>query len=77
VLVPPHLLVRALGLAVPFVRELEEVRHQFVCPFVLDSRAAGVSFGLTPTPIEEGLTAHVRWWQERQAGTQTAARRAS
>jgi nucleoside-diphosphate-sugar epimerase len=62
VVVPPHLLVRALGLAVPFVRELEEVRHQFTRPFVLDSRAAQETFGLAPTPLEDGLVAHVRWW---------------
>ena len=54
VLVPPHLLVRALGLAVPFVRELEEVRYQFTRPFVLDSRAAQETFGLAPTPLDGG-----------------------
>ena len=66
VVVPPGLLVRALGLAVPFVRELEEVRYQFMRPFVLDSRAAQETFGLAPTPLEEGLAAHVRWWAQRQ-----------
>jgi nucleoside-diphosphate-sugar epimerase len=66
VLVPPQLLVRALGLAVPFVRELGEVRHQFTRPFVLDSRAAQETFGLAPTPLEEGLAAHVHWWAQRQ-----------
>ncbi len=66
VVVPPQLLVRAFGLAAPFVRELGEVRHQFVRPYVLDSRAAQETFGLAPTPIEEGLAAHVRWWAQRQ-----------
>ena len=68
VVVPPGLLVRAVGLAVPFVRELEEVRYQFVRPFVLDSRDTQETFGLAPTPIDEGLTAHVRWWAQRQEG---------
>jgi nucleoside-diphosphate-sugar epimerase len=65
VLVVPRPLLRALGLAVPFLRELEEVRHQFERPFVLGSTAAQRTFGLAPTPLEEGLSAHVRWWAER------------
>jgi nucleoside-diphosphate-sugar epimerase len=81
VLVAPHLLLRAAGLAVPFVRELEEVRYQFVRPFRLDSTLTEATFGLAPTPLAEGLAAHVRWWQGRQraaagegAGTPTARR---
>jgi nucleoside-diphosphate-sugar epimerase len=70
VVVPPHLLVRALGLAVPFVRELEEVRYQFTRPFVLDSRAAQETFGLAPTPLADGLAAHVEWWAQRQEGAE-------
>ena len=66
--------LRALGLAVPFVRELGEVRYQFVRPFVLDSRAAQETFGLAPTPIEEGLAAHVRWWEQRQVGDRARTR---
>jgi nucleoside-diphosphate-sugar epimerase len=66
VTVLPHLLLRAAGLAVPFVRELEEVRHQFERPFVLDSTAAQETFGLAPTPLEDGLSAHVEWWAQRQ-----------
>jgi nucleoside-diphosphate-sugar epimerase len=66
VVVAPRLVLRVVGMAVPFVRELGEVRHQFVRPFVLDSTAAQDTFGLAPTPIEEGLKAHVRWWQQRQ-----------
>ena len=66
VLVPPRPVVRALGLAVPFVRELAEVRYQFVQPFVLDSSETEKTFGLAPTSLADGLTAHVRWWQERQ-----------
>ena len=46
----PHVVVRAAGLAIPMMRELEETRYQFVRPFVLDSSAAERTFGLTPTP---------------------------
>jgi nucleoside-diphosphate-sugar epimerase len=67
--------VRALALAVPFVRELDEVRCQFVRPYVLDSQAAQETFGLAPTPIEDGLAAHVRWWAQRQEGADRARTR--
>jgi nucleoside-diphosphate-sugar epimerase len=66
VLVAPHLLLRAAGLAVPFVRELEEVRYQWVRPYVLDSTRTQETFGLAPTPLDEGIAAHVRFWQDRQ-----------
>ena len=59
--------LRAMGLAVPFARELQEVRHQFEQPFVLDSSAAQATFGLAPTPFAEGIAAHVAFWRERAA----------
>lgn len=71
VLVAPHLLLRALGLAVPFVRELEEVRYQWVRPYRLDSSRSEATFGLAPTPLDEGLAAHVRWWAARTPGDRT------
>lgn len=67
VLVMPRWGLRAMGLAVPFARELQEVRHQFDEPFVLDSSAAQETFGLAPTPFAEGIAAHVAFWQERAA----------
>lgn len=59
----PHWLQRGLGVAVPLLRELEEVRHQFTHPFVLDSTAATDTFGLEPTPLDEALAATVAWWR--------------
>jgi nucleoside-diphosphate-sugar epimerase len=57
-----------LGLFVPFLRELEEVRYQFEQPFVLDSSAYETSFGSQPTPMHEALGATVeRWLQQRRA----------
>ncbi len=65
----PRAAVRLGGLAVPFLRELPEVRYQFAAPFVLDSSAAQRTFGLEPTPMDEGLRRTVEWWraQERPA----------
>lgn len=41
------------------VRELDETRHQFERPFVLDSTAATAAFGLEATPWGEALAATV------------------
>lgn len=61
----PAFAVRLGGVAVPFLRELAEVRYQFAEPFVLDSSAAQRVFGLAPTPLEQGLAATVEWWGEQ------------
>ena len=55
----PHAVVRAAGLIVPMMRELEETRYQFVRPFMLDSSAAERTFGLTPTPWDQVCAATV------------------
>ena len=52
----PKSVMTAVGVFVPFVKELRETRHQFDHPFVLDSSAAQQTFGLAPTPWTEALT---------------------
>ena len=49
------MLIRALGLVNPLVRQLAEVSYQFEGPFVLDSTAAQQTFGLVPTPWDDVL----------------------
>ena len=61
----PHLALRAAGLALPFLRELEEVRYQFTEPFVLDSSAYTATFGETATPLDEVWEQTVAWWRAR------------
>ncbi|TBT83550.1 SDR family NAD(P)-dependent oxidoreductase [Propioniciclava sinopodophylli] len=51
--------VMALARVVPLVRELDETRHQFERPFVLDSTAAQERFGLRPTEWTDALRATV------------------
>ena len=63
----PHALLRILGLAVPFVRELEEMRPSFTTPYVLDSSAVTATFGLEPTPLEQTWAQTVAWWRGREA----------
>ncbi|MEU0517399.1 NAD-dependent epimerase/dehydratase family protein [Streptosporangium sp. NPDC006007] len=61
--VMPHWLVRTAGAFSPLLGELEELRYQFVRPFVLDSTAFRHTFGLAPTPMDEALAATVAWWR--------------
>ena len=51
----PGLLIRAMGLVNPVMRELPEVAYQLEEPFVLDSTAAQQTFGLAPTPWDDAL----------------------
>jgi len=62
----PRWAIRAGGLAVSLLRELDEVSYQFDRPFVLDSAAFTHTFGMRPTPVDEGLRATVDWWRARQ-----------
>jgi nucleoside-diphosphate-sugar epimerase len=57
----------ALGLFVPFLRELEEVRYQFEEPFVMDSSDYQTTFGIQPTPMHEALGATVDFWLQQRA----------
>ena len=49
------LLLRAVGLANPTVRELLEMRYQFEEPFVVDSSAIAARLQVRPTPVEDAL----------------------
>jgi len=49
----PRGMLTAIGLAVPFLREFGEVRHQYERPWVVDDSAARATFGLDPMPWRE------------------------
>jgi len=51
----PAVLLRAMGLFNPLMRELPEVAYQLQSPFVLDSTAAQDTFDLKPTPWDDVL----------------------
>ncbi len=53
----PGILLRALGLVNPVIRELPEVAYQLERPFVMDSSAAQRELGLVPTPADDVLRA--------------------
>ena len=51
----PPILLRALGLANPVLRELVEMQYQFDEPFIVDSSKIASKLGLVATPIEQAL----------------------
>src|SRR5918994_7385023 len=55
----PWPLLRAAGVAVPMMREVVAVRHQFDQEFVIDATATTDTFGLTATPWHEVVRATV------------------
>ena len=64
--VPPRLLVRAIALAVPLVRELDEMLYQWDEPFLVDDRRFRARFPeLLPTALDDGARATVAWARAR------------
>lgn len=61
----PPMLLKAMGLFMPIVRELPEVAYQLEQPFILDSSAARHAFGLEPTPWDDVLKATITSYQAR------------
>lgn len=55
----PWGLLRAAGVAVPFMREVVDVRHQFDQDYVIDATATTAAFGLTATPWDDVVAASV------------------
>src|SRR4051812_35669173 len=49
--------LRAVGVALPFMREVVDVRHQFDQPYVIDAASTTATFGLTATPWEQVVAA--------------------
>jgi len=55
----PWPVLRAVGLVVPMMREVLDVRHQFDQEFVIDATATTATFGLTATPWDDVVRATV------------------
>jgi nucleoside-diphosphate-sugar epimerase len=53
----PWPVLRAVGLAVPMMREVVDVRHQFDQDYVIDASATTAALGLTATPWAEVVAA--------------------
>jgi len=61
-------MMRLGGLFVPAAREMVEMMYQFTRPFEVDSSRIERDFGLTATPLEEGMARTVAWYRAREAG---------
>jgi nucleoside-diphosphate-sugar epimerase len=61
----PFAALKALGLVLPMMRELQETWYQFSEPFVTDSTLTESTFSLTATPLHEAAAATVAWWRNQ------------
>jgi len=57
--------VRFGALFMPVARESVEMLYEFTEPFVVDSSAIEREFGLSATPIAEGMARTVAWFRQR------------
>jgi len=60
--------LRAGGLVVPLLRELQETWYQWAEPFVTDSSLTERTFGLEATPFDQAAVATVAWWRAQISG---------
>ncbi|MCB1496477.1 MAG: NAD-dependent epimerase/dehydratase family protein [Bauldia sp.] len=61
----PRWLLRLLGLFVPDIRALDEMRYEFTQPFVVDGSRFTGTFGIEATPLADSIRATVDWWRDR------------
>ena len=56
-------MLRLVGLFVPEVREMMEMRYQFEKPFVVDGSSFERTFGLRATPLADVVHRTVAWYR--------------
>jgi nucleoside-diphosphate-sugar epimerase len=60
---PPSLLLRAIGLFSPIIREVAEMLYEFEAPFVMEHSRFAQAFGDHATPLGEAIRATVAWYR--------------
>lgn len=60
----PPIILSALGLFVPMLKELQAMTYQWEEPFIVDDRRFRERFGDTATPLKEGARETVAWARE-------------
>lgn len=63
----PRWLTRGIGVFVPLLRELNEMRYQWDEPFVISDRRFREQFGKGPTDVDEAAAATAAWAQRHYA----------
>jgi len=61
----PGLVLRALGLVSPLLREVREMVYQWEVPFVIDDAKIRAAFGIEATPLDEALRETADWARAR------------
>jgi nucleoside-diphosphate-sugar epimerase len=62
----PFWLQRALGVFVPIMRELYEMRFQWDRPYLVDHSKFASRFWADATPLQDGLRATLDWYRQLQ-----------
>jgi nucleoside-diphosphate-sugar epimerase len=62
----PWPLLRLLGLFVPLLRELAELKFQWDRPYLVDHSRFTARFSTPLTPLATGLAATVAWYREQE-----------
>jgi len=62
--VAPKILLRAMGLFNPPLRETIEMLYEFEEPFVVDHSAFERKFGMHATPLRDAIRETVRWYRQ-------------
>lgn len=62
----PRWILRAGGVAIPVVREVNGILYQFERPFVLDATRTTQTFGLEPSPWRPLLRSTARAWSRQK-----------
>jgi nucleoside-diphosphate-sugar epimerase len=62
--VAPKILLRAMGLFNPPLRETIEMLYEFEEPFVVDHSAFERTFGMHATPLRDAIRETVRWYRQ-------------
>jgi nucleoside-diphosphate-sugar epimerase len=60
----PNLLVRAMGLVNPTMRELGEMLYEFEEPVIVDSSKFERAFGLSATPAPQAMVQTISWYRQ-------------
>ncbi|HWM00711.1 MAG TPA: NAD-dependent epimerase/dehydratase family protein [Actinophytocola sp.] len=73
----PPLLLRAIALANPTIRELLEMRYQFAEPFIVHSNKITTRLGVTATPLDQAVADTLDTYRHRAAPTPSSTRQHS
>ena len=60
----PRVIVKAAALAMPLMREIDEMLYQWDEPFVVDDRRFRERFHVTPADAQEAAARTVEWAQQ-------------